>query len=359
MIELHHLTVIDLSKSFGTVQALKNISFSIVKGELFSILGPSGCGKTTLLRCIAGLETPDSGRIIVEDKNITMLPPNKRDNGFVFQNYALFPTMTVAQNIAFGLQMRKIPHTEIQKRVGEILEIVGLKGYESRKPKQLSGGQQQRVALARAMVIQPRIMLFDEPLSNLDAKLRVEMRSEIRRILGNSGITSIYVTHDQEEAFALSNKVMLLKDGIIQQIGSPQELYFSPLTSFIASFIGGSNILEGKLQKTQDQFVTVEVYGRVLRLGNRYRRKLKPKVKFSIHPEQITLNSKDSDNYLEGFVRHVEVLGSVVRLFVKLQDREIIVKNQVTNEEGLKKLPRVNETVRIRFNSEDAVILED
>jgi len=357
MIEL--LTVEGLSKSFGTVQALKDISFSVAKGELFSVLGPSGCGKTTLLRCIAGLETPGNGRIVVNGENITMLPPNKRDNGFVFQNYALFPTMTVAQNIAFGLELRKIPRAEILNRVSDILEMVGLSGYESRKPNQLSGGQQQRVALARAMVIRPSIMLFDEPLSNLDAKLRVEMRSEIRNIFSGSGISSIYVTHDQEEAFALSNKVMLLKDGIIQQIGSPQELYFSPLTSFIASFIGGSNILEGKLQNSQGQFVTLEVYNKVITLCNRHFKKLKHKVKFSIHPEQLTLNSKDSSNCLEGIVRDIEVIGSVARLFVKLQDREIIVKNQITKEEGIKRLPRVKEKVRIGFNPEEAVILED
>lgn len=359
MTESHYLVVKNISKSFGTVQALKNISFSVAKGELFSLLGPSGCGKTTLLRCLAGLEISDTGEVVVEGEDITGVQPNRRDIGFVFQNYALFPTMTVAQNAAFGLQMRKKSGKEIQERVSEILELVGLSGYGNRKPNQLSGGQQQRVALARAMVIQPRIILFDEPLSNLDAKFRVEMRSEIRRIQHESGITAIYVTHDQEEAFALSDKILLLKEGIIQQIGLPQELYFSPVTSFVASFIGGSNIFDGKLQNVEGQYVTVAVYDTLLTLHNRDFKPLKAEIKFSIHPERLVVNPKETQNQLEGILRQIEVLGSVVRLFVKLPDREIVIHNQGLNEEDLRKLPRVNDTIRIGFGPQDAVILQD
>ncbi|AMQ18237.1 ABC transporter ATP-binding protein [Thermococcus peptonophilus] len=216
----------------------------VKSGEMITLLGPSGCGKTTTLRIIAGLEKPDSGRVFFDETDVTDLEPGKRSIGIVFQDYALFPHMTVFENVAFGLETRKLPRDEINRRVTWALELVGLKGFENRYPEQLSGGQQQRVALARALVIEPQVLLLDEPLSNLDAKIRERLRGEIRRIQKELGITTIYVTHDQEEAMAVSDRIAVMNSGRIEGIGKPLELYYHPKTEFVAKFLGLSNILE-------------------------------------------------------------------------------------------------------------------
>lgn len=238
-------------KRFGELTVVDRISLTIEAGELFFLLGPSGCGKTTLLRSIAGFYIPDSGTIYIGDRDVTRLPPEQRNTGMVFQSYALWPHMTVAENVAFGLELRKIPKHEIAQRVADALAMVRMGDRADYKPNQLSGGQQQRVALARALVIRPQCLLLDEPLSNLDAKLRLEMRSEIRRICKQSGLTAIYVTHDQKEALSVADRIAILDKGVIQQCGPPQEVYRRPANRFVANFIGETNFLEATVAEVR------------------------------------------------------------------------------------------------------------
>jgi iron(III) transport system ATP-binding protein len=235
----------NISKSFPGVKALENVSLTIEPGEFFTLLGPSGCGKTTLLRTIAGFYQQDAGHVRLGDQCIDSVPPHRRDTGMVFQNYAVFPHMTVFQNVAFGLANRGIRGEEAREKVARALAMARLSGYEKRTPDQLSGGQQQRVGLARAMVIEPRVLLMDEPLSNLDAKLRIEMRAEIRDIQRQLGTTTVYVTHDQEEALVISDRIAVMKAGIVHQIGKPWEIYKNPRNTFVAAFVGNTNFIDG------------------------------------------------------------------------------------------------------------------
>ena len=248
-------------KRYGNVPALGPVSFTVEEGEFLTLLGPSGCGKTTTLHVIAGLLEPDDGRLFMRGDDITAMPTDKRGMGVVFQNYALFPHKTVAENIGFGLRMRQVPKPQIEERVGDMLDIVGLPGVEARYPRQLSGGQRQRVALARAMVIHPPVLLLDEPLSNLDALLRKQMRSELRAIQRRIGITAIYVTHDQDEAFEMSDRVILLNHGSIEQIGTPESLYDRPATRFAAEFIGDANLIEGEVVESADGIARIGAAG--------------------------------------------------------------------------------------------------
>jgi iron(III) transport system ATP-binding protein len=236
-----------VSKAFGTAKALQDVSVEINESELFLMLGPSGCGKTTALRIIAGFYKPDTGSVKFDGKEINDVPPYKRNTGMVFQNYALWPHMKIRDNVAFGLKMRKVSDSDCNERVKKVLDVVRMGEYVERFPSQLSGGQQQRIALARALVIEPSVLLLDEPLSNLDAKLRVEMRSEIRRIQKDLGITTIYVTHDQGEALAIADRIAVLNIGCISQVGSPREIYEYPENTFVASFMGEPNVLEGRI----------------------------------------------------------------------------------------------------------------
>ncbi|WP_068774059.1 ABC transporter ATP-binding protein [Paenibacillus sp. FJAT-26967] len=246
-----------VSKQFGGARGVENVDIHIKPGEFFTFLGPSGCGKTTTLRMIAGFYYPTEGRIMFGENNVTFTPPNKRNTGMVFQNYALFPHMTVSENIAFGLQVRKQSKAEIREKVTRAQKLVHLDGYGDRRIDQLSGGQQQRVALARALVIEPNILLLDEPLSNLDAKLREETRLEIKRLQLELGITTIYVTHDQAEAMSMSDRIMVMKDGVVQQVGTPHDIYNKPLNRFVASFIGESNLWEGTVERVEGGTVHV------------------------------------------------------------------------------------------------------
>lgn len=245
------INIENVTKRYGSNTVIKGLSTHIKAGEFFTLLGPSGCGKTTLLRMIIGFNTIEDGQILVDGKLVNSIPTNKRNMGMVFQNYAVFPHMTVRENVAYGLKTRKLPKDEIERRVSDILKLIRIEEYKDRMPAQLSGGQQQRVALARAIVIQPEVLLMDEPLSNLDAKLRVEMRNVIKRIQRQIDITTVYVTHDQEEALAISDRIAVMDHGIIQQIDTPKRIYQRPSNLFVSTFIGLSNVLEGKLTKQE------------------------------------------------------------------------------------------------------------
>jgi len=255
------IVVQNLVKKFGTATAVDNLNLEIKKGEMTALLGPSGCGKTTLLRMLAGFETPTSGTIRVNGQVVNDLPPQQRKIGIVFQDYAIFPTMTVFDNIAYGLKIKKLNKAEINRSVMEYLGLVGLVGYEKRMPSQLSGGQQQRVALARALITKPEVLLLDEPLSNLDAALRLRIRKEIRKIQQALGITAVFVTHDQEEALSIADRIFVMRSGKLMQAGTPAEIYARPQNDFVADFIGKSNILYGKVVDVQSQSLRVQTKG--------------------------------------------------------------------------------------------------
>ena len=266
-VRLEHISKIYQDPKTGKeFYAVKDTSLNIEPGSFVTLLGPSGCGKTTTLRMIAGFESPDEGEIYLGDEPINELTPNKRDTAMVFQSYALLPHYNVFDNVAYGLKLRKVPKDEIRERVMRILDLVELTGMEARMTNQLSGGQQQRVALARALVIEPSVLLFDEPLSNLDAKLRVSMRTEIRRIQQEVGITAIYVTHDQSEAMALSDKIIIMSKGVVAQMGTPQEIYYHPVNEFVADFIGEANFLKGKMTARDGAWAELDIEGNPLKV---------------------------------------------------------------------------------------------
>ena len=248
------MSIRDICKSFGDHQVLKHVNIEIREGEFFTLLGSSGCGKTTLLRCIAGFEKPTSGCILFGEKDVGLLNPWEKDVGFVFQNYALWPHKTVFENIAYGLKLRKMPKDQIEETVRWAIDLIDLPDVEKRYPNQLSGGQQQRIAIARALVIRPQVLLLDEPLSNLDAKLRIKMRQDIKSLQKKLGITTVYVTHDQEEALEISDHIAVFSEGVVQQIGTPEEIYRDPQNRFVANFVGKSNFLDGSV--TSGKFVT-------------------------------------------------------------------------------------------------------
>ena len=278
----------NVCKSFGENRVVDHITLTIEPGELFFLLGPSGCGKTTLLRCLAGFYIPESGRILFNEEDITERPPEQRDTGMVFQSYALWPHLTVAENVAFGLELRKVPKAEIRQRVDEALAMVKMSDRATYRPNQLSGGQQQRVALARALVIKPKCLLLDEPLSNLDAKLRLEMRTEIRRICKQAGLTAVYVTHDQKEALSIADRLAIMDKGVIQQCGAPREVYLHPRSTFVANFIGETNFIPGTVHSVDgDRYEIDTAAGRLastatppdpLHVGDRVTVSLRPEV---------------------------------------------------------------------------------
>ncbi|MGI6239047.1 MAG: ABC transporter ATP-binding protein [Christensenellales bacterium] len=273
-------------------KAVDSISVDLKAGDFVTLLGPSGCGKTTTLRMIAGFESPDSGEIYLGDQAINALTPNKRDTAMVFQSYALFPHMNVFDNIAYGLKLRKFSKSEIRRRVFEMLELVGLEGMENRFTNQISGGQQQRVALARALIVEPGVLLFDEPLSNLDAKLRVYMRTEIRRIQQKFGITAIYVTHDQSEAMSISDQIIIMNQGVIAQMGSPREIYYNPQSEFVADFIGEANFLNGTIVEKSADMVTVEMEGVRFPVNSRANRSVGDACSIMLRPEAALLREE-------------------------------------------------------------------
>lgn len=318
-----YLRLENISKIFpprgGVVEvtAVNQVSLDIEKGELVTLLGPSGCGKTTTLRMIAGFEFPTDGKIFLDGEEINSLPPHKREMSMVFQSYAIFPHLNVFENIAYGLKVRHESKAQITERVNRVLDLVHLDGYGDRGPNQLSGGQQQRVALARALVMEPKVLLMDEPLSNLDAKLREEMRTEIRRIQQTLNITSVYVTHDQIEAMTLSDRIVVMNEGVIDQIGSPTEIYRYPKSRFVADFIGRVNFVPGRVQKQVGNSMNVEVFGRAMTLtGVRDSFSAGQSVVLIIRPEMITING--DENAYPGVIRRAVYLGNVIEYDIEI-----------------------------------------
>ena len=350
-LELSHV-----KKRFGAFVAVEDFELITERGEFVSLLGPSGCGKTTTLRMIAGFEYPDSGSIKVDGKEITNLPPNKRNVGMVFQAYALFPNMTVASNVGFGMRVKKQSKDAITKRVGELLEMIHMPEKADRYPYQLSGGQQQRVALARALAVEPQVLLLDEPLSALDAKIRVALRNEIRAIQRQLGITTVYVTHDQEEALSLSDRVVVMSDGRIEQIGSPSEIYNFPATSFVASFVGTLNLLAARVVDPSAGRLAVE--GQEIRAAKPISGARSGEiVSVALRPESISLEEgPEGTNRLRGPVVDVSFLGSIVRLRIRLGDGPT-VSLDTFNDPNLT-LPPIGEAVTVSFPPEASLVLD-
>jgi iron(III) transport system ATP-binding protein len=318
-----YLTLENITKVFpprgsaSEVTAVHNVNLDIEKGELVTLLGPSGCGKTTTLRMIAGFEFPTSGKIILDGQEINPLPPHKREMSMVFQSYAIFPHLTVFENIAYGLNVQRLSKPVIKERVNKVLDLVHLEGYGDRAPTQLSGGQQQRVALARALIMEPKVLLMDEPLSNLDAKLREEMRTEIRRIQKELNITSVYVTHDQIEAMTLSDRIVVMNQGIIEQIGTPVEVYRFPNNRFVADFIGRANFVPGEVREKNESNLTVMVLGETIELTNIKRDfNLRQAVTLIIRPEMTRI--KKTGELFKGVIRRAVYLGDVIEYDVEV-----------------------------------------
>ncbi|WP_156286318.1 ABC transporter ATP-binding protein [Oceanivirga salmonicida] len=334
------------------VLAVNNISIEIKPREFVTLLGPSGCGKTTMLRMIAGFETPTSGEIFIGEDIVNNLPANKRDSAMVFQSYALFPHYSIFENIAYGLKIKKMPKFEIEKKVNNIIELVGLKDLQDRNPAQLSGGQQQRVALARALVMEPSVLLFDEPLSNLDAKLRVHMRTEIRKIQQELGLTSIYVTHDQTEAMALSDKVIIMNKGRIEQVGTPQEIYSKPKTKFVADFIGEANFIECKIVEKDNNEYTLNINGNLEKVESSENFNIGDNVTVVVRPESIYLSEEGK---YEATVLLSTFMGNIQDYILKFADIELKV---VEEDPIAKKVYKIGETVKLKLEPKSMHILK-
>ncbi|GIW00189.1 ABC transporter ATP-binding protein [Roseiflexus sp.] len=318
------LEIVGVRKSFGATVAVEHFDLTVERGEFVSFLGPSGCGKTTTLRMVAGFEKPTTGRIIIDSVDVTDMPPNRRNIGMVFQSYALFPNMTVAENIGFGLKIARRPADEIRARVEELLRIMHMPEVGRRYPYQLSGGQQQRVALARALAIHPKVLLLDEPLSALDAKIRASLRQEIREIQRQLGITTIYVTHDQEEAMALSDRIVVMSRGRVEQIGTPFEVYNFPATRFVASFVGTLNLIQATVVDAALGLLSIE--GQPIRVARPLvQHRPGDAISLAIRPELIALDGQMNGevNRLSGIVEDVTFLGSIVRVQVHLSANKL------------------------------------
>ncbi|MCH8953172.1 MAG: ABC transporter ATP-binding protein [Proteobacteria bacterium] len=371
MKRISSVELVRVSKRYGDVVAVDNLSLTIAEGEFFSLLGPSGCGKTTTLRLIGGLEQPDAGDVLIDGEVVTDLPPYERNSNIVFQNYALFPHLTIENNIAFGLRLksRRVAEPEVARLVAEALELVHLEGYGARRPNQLSGGQQQRVALARALVLRPKVLLLDEPLGALDRKLRKAMQIELRRIQHEVNITFIYVTHDQDEAMSMSDRVAVMRNGNFEQLGTPREIFQTPRTRFVADFMGASNIFSGRVvalgagaaRGASGRTIQIETESglRVISSDGQGR-SAGAAVEFSIRPEAVQVFPRDrdwiADNKFEATIVGKLYLGDVTELEVALGDDNSIssrIQSSIDQKFGFKEGDRVS----IGWNAEDCNLL--
>lgn len=326
------ITINDAVKKYGDFVAIPDLSLEIQPGEFFTLLGPSGCGKTTLLRMIAGFNSIEGGKFFFGDRLINDLDPSKRNIGMVFQNYAIFPHLTVRKNVAFGLKNKKLPKDQIKAKTDEFMALMKIDEYADRLPEKLSGGQQQRVALARALAIEPEVLLMDEPLSNLDAKLRVEMRSAIKEIQNRLGITTVYVTHDQEEAMAVSDRIAVMNLGVIQQIGTPKALYQRPANRFVATFIGRTNLMDATVKVNGAEKSIVFSNGYTVKMDNLTEVTDGQKVCVSVRPEELVIDATSESGSLTGKVLYSTFLGLNTHYVVELSDgtrAEIIQESQI------------------------------
>ncbi|MBS6956364.1 MAG: ABC transporter ATP-binding protein [Enterocloster asparagiformis] len=351
-VRLEHISKIYKDPKTGKdFYAVQDTTLDIEPGTFVTLLGPSGCGKTTTLRMIAGFESPDEGDIYLGDEAINALTPNKRDTAMVFQSYALLPHYNVFDNVAYGLKIRKLPKEEIQKRVMDILKLVEMEGMESRMTNQLSGGQQQRVALARALVIEPSVLLFDEPLSNLDAKLRVTMRTEIRKIQQKVGITAIYVTHDQSEAMSISDKIIIMSKGKVEQIGTPREIYYHPTSKFVADFIGEANFLQAQVLSATGEKAMISVAGGEFEVNNFAGAKAGETSTLVLRPEGVSLAER---GLLEGTVTLSTFMGAYQYYQMIVGDIEI----QITDYNPVnRRIYEVGEKAYLDFDPKGVYIL--
>jgi iron(III) transport system ATP-binding protein len=344
----------DIVKRFGTLEAVSHVSIDIEDGELFTLLGPSGCGKTTILRLIGGFHKPDHGEVCFGDKEVSAMPPYQRNIGMVFQNYALWPHMTIFDNVAYGLKLKKMPKKDIATNVERVFAMVNLTGLEKRYPGQLSGGQQQRVALARALVLNPDVLLLDEPLSNLDAKIRQQVRAEIRKLQKELAITSIYVTHDQEEALTISDRIAVLDHGRLQQIGTPRDLYERPENPFVADFIGINNLITGEVREVDEINGRMAVNTPFGLIGCLHEKRFKAGdgCKISVRPETASICApharlQDDMNMIPGKVSFASYIGNTIRYDIEL-DRETIFRVDVQNPWNQQPFP-IDEKVNVCF----------
>ena len=344
-----------VNKYFGKNHVVKNLNLSVEEGEFLTLLGSSGCGKTTTLRMIAGFEEPTSGSILVEGQAVEEKEPFERNVNTVFQSYALFPHKTIYDNVAYGLKMKKVPKTEIARRVKEIMALVQLTGFEERYPSQLSGGQKQRVAIARALINRPRVLLLDEPLGALDLKLRKQMQLELKRLQRKLNITFIYVTHDQEEALTMSNRIAVMHDGILDQLGTPEEIYEQPRTKFVATFIGETNIFEGNIKELAMGRVAVRIENGVIR-GCGYGFSRNEYITVSVRPEKMKFSAAPVKGFqLEAQVKDYVYAGSVVKCIAVLQNGMEIKMDRLAGEE----LPEPGSIIHPWWEEKDAVLLHN
>src|SRR5436190_2936860 len=344
-----------VAKRFGSVAAVEATTLDIREGEFFSMLGPSGCGKTTTLRMIAGFEVPDEGRVLLRGADVTNVPPNQRNVNTVFQHYALFPHMNVFDNVAFGLELKKVPRGERRERVAQMLHVVQLEGMEKRKPQQLSGGQQQRVALARALVNRPAALLLDEPLGALDVKLRKQMQLELKRIQNELGTTFVYVTHDQEEALSMSDRIAVMNRGQVEQLGSPREVYETPATAFVADFIGSLNAFDVTVDEVVGEY-SVAHFGETERVVVAGARRRGERVRVAVRPEHVHVGEAvDGGSVLRGTLSQLVYLGMYTQLHVET-DAGLIVSHRLADESAT----RLEQGVRVvvSFAPEDARLLD-
>lgn len=330
------VSIIDVDKYFGTNQVVRKMNLDIEEGEFLTLLGPSGCGKTTTLRMIAGFEDTTSGSIRVQDEPVEDKEPYQRDVNTVFQNYSLFPHMTVFDNVAYSLTIRKCPKDEIKERVAQMLELVQLTGYEKRKPDALSGGQKQRVAIARALINNPKVLLLDEPLGALDLKLRKQMQVELKRLQKRLGITFVYVTHDQEEALTMSDRIAVMNEGVIEQLASPKEIYDHPKTRFVANFIGESNIFDGTVKSVDGDTIQVETpAGLLTTKGSGF--EVGEEMHVSIRPEHVSVSKEEIEGFsLAGTIKDFTYLGTMIKTAVDMKDQTEVKFTRLEQDAGLK-----------------------